>query len=448
MSRGKNILFHKVIWLGAFALLLFTIGIIITVPVIFASIPIVILLGIALLTRRVPQTNVKLTRSLDKYQMYENEVCRVKLRVTNFGSRAIELLQIRDLVPSDLESIYTQNGFTLSLDPGESSDLFYELKAKSFGMFNIGPVRISSSDSLGFMESEATIDLRSRLIVLPQLSGRLSKFSMKPRKTKPWAGEIASRKIGQGADFYGIRDQIPRESMRRVNWRASARMTDQDKLLVNEYNAELGLETMIIIDARRVSEIGLKPHSAVSYSVRGAISIADRLLKEKNRVGLVTIAANAQRISLGYGRRQFNRIMLSLLNVKLGESWAIENLDRYVSFFYPNISQIIFFSSLIDNASLSAVSELARIGFDIAIISPNPLDFGVNAELANGKKTDESMKIAEMLAKLSRNSRIEALRSAGAFVIDWHFSDPIDQVIETNARVYARQLQRKVSTGK
>ena len=436
-QKSKTLPTSKSFLILAFALIIFVIGVFVTTPLIFASIPLVALLGIASLTIQVPHADLLVSRTIEESQIYERESIKVKLEVRNVGKKDSPFIQIRDLVPADLEGNFTQNGFTFSLKQGETKELEYELKARSFGVYNIGPIRVSSDDSLGFFECNAVFDLKSTLLVLPENRGELRTFSARPRHTKPWPGEITSRKTGLGSDYFSTREQIPGESLRRVNWRASARAQNQDKLFLNEYASELASEAMIVVDARQISDVGERHSSTVTYSIRAALEISDRLLKDRNRVGLVTIGANAERVSTGCGRRQYNKIMLALIKLKPGEAWIIENLERYLRFFYPNISQVIFISSLSDDQSLEVASDIARRGYDLVVVSPNPLDFqGI------GRKRD-SDKTGEALARLYRESNIRSLRSKNVFVVDWHVSEPLGQVIETNARAWRRHFEKR-----
>ncbi len=423
--------------LAALAIICFLAGLFLARPLMLVSIPLLILLGLMIVQAKEPEANVKVSRSLETPQFDEHSVCKVMLRVKNEGKDDIPILQVRDLVPSSLEGEFTQNGFTLELKAGESKDLLYELYANSFGIFSIGPVRLLISDLNGLVESSVVINLKSTVVVLPEISERLSTFAIRPRKTKPWPGEIASRRTGFGLDYYSARPLLSGESLRRINWKASARSNDEHRFFVNEYMAELGAEALIIVDARSVSEIGVRPNSTGSFSIRAAISIADRLLRDRNRVGLITIGSRASRIPPGYGRRQFDRIVLALLDLLPGQSAHLESISRNLHIFYPNVSQVVFVSPLIDDSSFATAADISRSKHDMIVVSPNPLDFESIRSRGSSKR---ERSIARRLADLERNANIEQLRSANALVIDWNTSAPLEEVLEVHSRAMRKHF--------
>jgi uncharacterized protein (DUF58 family) len=238
-------------------------------------------------------------------------------------------------------------------------------------------------------------------------------------------------------DYYNIRRFMPGDSVKRINWRASARhLQGADEFLVNEYMAEVGAEVLIVVDAGRSPGSGSDRDPAVTFSARAALSIAERLLHDRNRVGLLTTGANPSRIAAAYGKRHFDRIALSLLQLEPGGSDAQWWVERSLHLFFPNISQIVFVSALTNANSLATAAEVARHGGrDVIIVSPNPLG------LAKPRTRDlrsREWKIARRLAEMERTIDLDRLRSANALVIDWTTSASLEEVLEVHRRALAR----------
>jgi uncharacterized protein (DUF58 family) len=441
----KSSVSPKAVAFAVLAVAIFLIGVVTNSILVFVSLAIMAIFGIVLITVQPPTKSVTIRRHIDHPKLYEQDFARVTLEVSNHSELQIPFVQVKDYIPRDLLKAGEKPAFSFSVGPLESKSFSYEINPKTFGLYSLGPVMIFTSDSFGFLQYQALHIFSSTISVYPKFTERLSRLEPRPRRTKYWPGEIASRKTGIGSDFFSIRPSIAGESTRRINWRASARSNDQDRLLVNEYMAELGAETMIIVDCRAVSALGARGESTFSHSIRAAISIADRLLKDKNRVGLFAISANSQRLSPRYGQRQYDRIVESLLLVRPGEDWAIGNLVKYLHFFYPHISQVIFISPLGDEGSVRAVNELSRAHYDLFVISPNPLNVRISQNSkGRGMRKDymsrDEGKIALALSKLERDSLIEELRRSNAVVIDWHVSDPLEEAIELNRRSLARRV--------
>ncbi|MDA4112509.1 MAG: DUF58 domain-containing protein [Thaumarchaeota archaeon] len=406
-------------------------------PLIFVSVPLTLLLGFTVLRSQDPHPDLEVERETEKVRIREGETTRVRLRVRNLGSRPVAMLQIRDRVHAELRGKNTHSGFSSSLKGGETRDFYYEVSANSFGVHTLGPVLLRVQDSTGLFESEAELRSYSELIVFPETTERLGHLAIRPRRTKSWPGEIVARRAGTGMDYYKIRRFMPGDPVKRINWRASARDAEgSDEFLVNEYTAEVGAEVLIVVDAGRARGEVPGRHPNVVYSVKAAISIAERLLHDRNRVGLLTAGENPRRITAGYGRRQFDRIALSLLQLEPGESDIQLWVERSIHMFFPNISQIIFVSPLVDASSKTAAAELTRNGErDVIVVSPNPVGL---AKPGSGGPNSREWRIALRLAQIERGIDMDLLRSANALVVDWTTSASLEEVMEIHRRALSK----------
>src|SRR5579872_238406 len=349
--NGKTIS-AKVQALGAFAAISFALGLLLREALAFAGVPIVIYLLLLSLQNQTPGP-VLVARTVEKSQVYEDETSRIRLRATNSGKKSTALVTIEDSVPVELRD-GTSPAFSFALKPGEVRDSFYSVKATTFGVYSLGLIKVRYEDPSGMNIVNSTFEEPSVIVVLPKTTERLTHFKISPRKTKPWPGEISARRVGLGIDNYSIRQYTPGDSFRRINWRASAKTANED-LLLNEQVAELGADTIIIVDARPASNL-FSPtgESLVKNSLRAAISMSDKLLRDRNRVGLVTIGLDTSRIPPGYGRRQYNRLLLSLIRVKAGGVFSFENIPSYLKYFYPHLAQVIMISPLLDREAFSS----------------------------------------------------------------------------------------------
>jgi uncharacterized protein (DUF58 family) len=426
----------KVQVLASFVAVTFVLGIIFRSVLIFAGVPALVYLGLLTLQSQ-PPGEIIVTRYVEKAQLFEDDTSKVRIRTINTSKRSIALVIVEESVPKELEND-SPFAFSFSLKPRESRDNFYSIKASTFGVFSLGPMRTRCEDASGLNIAKSVISERSVVVILPRTTERLTHFKIKPRKTKPWPGEIVARKVGLGMDNYSIRQYIPGDSFRRINWRASAKFADD--LLLNEQTAELGADTIIIIDARPASNLfSSSGDSLVKHSLRAAISISDKLLRDRNRVGLVTLGLDSDRIPPGYGRRQYNRLVLSLIRVKAGGVFTFENIPSYLKYFYPHLAQVVLISPLLDIEAFNASGEIAGSGYELLILSPNPIDFGPTK--TNRRENDRTLKIARDLSLISRKTNLDHLRNAGAVILDWRKNDPLDFALSRNLRIQSRYTE-------
>src|SRR6266571_4089649 len=152
---------------------------------------------------------------------------------------------------------------------------------------------------------DAVLPTDARLVVAPTMED-LRRTKLQPRRTHPWFGQVSSRQLGEGTDFWGVREYTAGDEVRRINWKASARL---DRLYTNEYEGERSGDVVIVVDARRESFIGTETDNPIEHGVRAALGIAEHVLASKNRVGLIVQREVLDWVPPAFGRKQLYRIL-------------------------------------------------------------------------------------------------------------------------------------------
>lgn len=336
--------------------------------------------------------------------------------ITNMGQTRIDFLEIIDKVPENLEIYEGSNHHLVALAQGEKFSFSYVLKPKMYGFYEIGPVAIKRKDSQGTIVTSKTLSGTNTLRVFPKIA-YISRFNIRPKRTRNWPGEIIARKVGSGMEFYSLRDYVQGDPLRRINWKASSKY--DEKLFTNQFMSELGGDTIIALDARSVSEVGIPPESTVAYSIRAAAIISYRLLRDRNRVGLISLGQSLEKVFPGFGRRQFDRIQIALSMTKSGETWEIRGLGAFLATFFSTMVQIVVISSLNDEGSLEAIADIARRGFRVLVISPSPIEIESAMLKKKSKNYDETFEIGERLLRIQRQNRLNELKQF-VTVVDWN----------------------------
>lgn len=385
-----------------------------------------------------PNLNLRITRSLDKQTAYEDESCIVTLEILNEGQR-IDYLEVIDALPSNLLLEEGLNHHIISLEHGERFSTSYVLKPKVYGYYEIGPTEVIISDILGTKISNRKHMATSPLRVLPKI-GYIRRIDIKPKRTRSWPGEIVSKKVGTGMEFYSIREHSPQDSLRRINWKATSKQ--DERIYTNQFMSELGGDTIIVLDARADSEVGMPPESTVTYSIRAAAIIAYRLLRDRNRVGLVSLGSSLDKVLPGFGKRQFDRLQVALSQVKSGSSWDIRGMGFFLALFFSTMVQIVVVSSLNDKASFDTILDIARRGYRVLVISPSPID--IEEQEVAGKKKGSDLENNVLAARLLRAQRRNMLRELGqvAIVADWNVKRPLSEALQEVTYYWNRQESR------
>jgi uncharacterized protein (DUF58 family) len=160
------------------------------------------------------------------------------------------------------------------------------------------------------------------------------------------------------------------------------------------------------------------------YSVQAAASIADALLNQANRVGLLLYAAYLAWTFPGYGKIQRERILHALANARTGDSQVFSDLEHIPTRLFPPRSQIVLVSPLTED-DLTPLIHLRAQGYEVMVVSPNPIKF----ELSYLPST-EPIQLAGRVLHLERLVFLQKLGRAGIHVLDWDVSEPFDQFVK------------------
>lgn len=349
-----------------------------------------------------------------------NQDVDVTVTLTNQGSSLEEVL-LEDLLPAGLT---VRSGFSrhlVSLARGGSYTLSYTIAGVRGGYVFEG-LEVRVNDRLAVRSSKIRVEAKGRLFVLPPVT-RLSHIAIRPRRTRVYAGTIPARAGGAGTEFFGVREFRPGDSPHSINWRASARHIDA--LYANEYQQERVADVGIVLDGRQRTNDFARGHSLFDYSIQAAASIADALLNQGNRVGLLLYSSYLGWTLPGYGRIQREKILYALANARTGDSQIFSDLEHIPTRLFPPESQIVFVSPLSED-DLKPLIQLRAQGYDVLVVSPNPVKF----ELSYLPASHPNVDLAGRVLHMERLLLLQRLQRANIHVLDWNVEEPFDLLVK------------------
>jgi uncharacterized protein (DUF58 family) len=126
-----------------------------------------------------------------------------------------------------------------------------------------------------------------------------------------------------------VREYQVGDSLRRINWRISARDAGAAPgfrgLTSNEFEQERIADVGLILDARESVNVSIGDHSLFERSVSAVAALAGAFLEDGHRVSLLTYGYGLRRVFPGMGKVHKNRILRTLAQVEPGnnEAWRI-----------------------------------------------------------------------------------------------------------------------------
>ena len=362
--------------------------------------------------------NVKIRRETTSDNIFEDGTMSVKFIIKNTGL-GIGFVEIYDSLPPQARIIKGSNYTLLYMKPWQEVSFEYSLKLPLRGHYHLGPVKMRVKDAFDLFYNERIEESIHSFSVFPQIEV-LEEQVITSRAPKLLSGAMPLNVIGTGTEFYSLREFVPGDSLRSVNWKALAK---KGKMMVNETVREDVMDVILLVDAREVSAVGGGRDTPLEMSCRAAATYAKQLLDERNNVALMVYGDTIDRIDLDRGEHHLFKILTGLSSAKPQGNLKLEIVMKDLLPHLPSGSPIILFSSLDDDHSISeAFTSTISRGFTITTISPSSLDF------------EERMKRIPMepllIAKIERDNMISELRSFGLQVGDWKYGDNVNTALQ------------------
>ncbi len=356
--------------------------------------------------------DIKLERDIVPDETFGDEDIRVESRVENLTGASLGNLEIIETVDDRIIPERGAAQTAASMGASEDLRLVFEFPSPTRANYQIGPLIVRARDPFGFYLTEKKLE-PDTLSVMPRPE-RLRGTQLRPRHVGPWPGVIPSRVLGLGTEFYSMREYIPGDDPKRINWKATARYNE---LIVNEAEAERVTDVMIVLDTD-VSLFGTSDNQLFERGLQAAASYARLLLRQGNRVGVVLQGGERGSLPASFGKRHERRILYLLAAAKPGRatistSYVMNLLARRM---LPSRSQVVIISPLFDPEIKEGVNQLAAAGYSMLVLSPSPtipVSF-----------VDQSQAIAFKMVMLERSISILALERATT-VIDWPDGVPL-----------------------
>lgn len=299
---------------------------------------------------------------IDSERFYLGDEAIIKVFVHNKGNPALMKVSLNASPGIIFEDHY---GLITRLKHDEAKSFYVKVRFTERGKFEIGPISIIIQDPLGLISKTINIPVVKRVVVFPLLKAH-GFLSFQAKKTGAWPGSVISRRLGTSMEFHALRDYVPGDDVRRINWKASARF---GKVISNEYESENVTDTVIVIDANGLTNRTLYEKATLEACISGAATLSYGLLAQGNRVGLICLGGIRNWVKPGFGKRQLLKILYMLSEVKPGKELPVDQVLLILApFMLKRGSHIFFISPLMDNSIINAVKDLTNEGYIVTVI--------------------------------------------------------------------------------
>jgi uncharacterized protein (DUF58 family) len=346
--------------------------------------------------------------SLPEYMMAGNQA-DITLDISIDGEPS-QLIEVREKIST------AEDGYFITGTKKEVS-LQYE-RTVNRGFMEIGPVHIRIENFSRTVFHDFEYPDKGIIAVLPKVNPVPVKMSA--QLTTALYGPVPAKRAGIGETFYALREYLPGDEYKSINWKATAR---RGYLITNEYEAERVSEAIIVVDAGQHTKLGQKK-SLLDYELEAAASVARVLLSEGHRVGLFVYSDYFHWVAPGTTKRHFVKILDVFSAITPAGMHRMQYVVRYIAAHARKGSQIVIVSSMEDPKAAQTVEALTLMGHAVLVISPSPESIEW-IEIPH----DQYTQIAYDILSKKREIMFADL-NAFCDAIDWDVTSPLEDILK------------------
>lgn len=200
-----------------------------------------------------------------------------------------------------------------SIAPGGFVAITYRLCPDKRGnaQFNAAHLRITSP--FGLWVRAHRIGPEQSVKVFPDFSQLLGYTLTATDRRSPTAGAIRKRRRGEGTDFRQLREYRQGDSMRSIDWKATAR---QQKPISREYQEERDQQVVFLLDTgrRMLAQDGNTTH--FDHALNAVLTLGFLAQKQGDAVGLMSFGGENRWLSPYKGRVGLDRLLAGVYDLQ------------------------------------------------------------------------------------------------------------------------------------
>ncbi|CAN5755681.1 DUF58 domain-containing protein [soil metagenome] len=342
----------------------------------------------------------------------------IRYRWRHAGRQPLRL-QVKEHLPEPLGGAATPLR-RLVLPAQVAVDEQLELQPVRRGIGVGGTLDIRILGPLGLAWRQSRIEAPWTATVYPSLRGAWLRALPIQAIRRREAGLRSVRHRGEGQLFEGLREWVPGDDTRTIDWKATAR---RGKPIARQYEDERRQHVMLVVDAGRLLTAEVEGVPRLESVVAAALHLAHAAVEHDDNVGLLVFADTIQRyVPPGRGRRSLRAVLTGLA---AAEGRLVESdyraAFRYLATRSRKRALTVLFTDVIDRtASEALVAHAATLRprhLPLAVTLRDPaMEALASARPATPAQAFQRAAAEELLG--AREAALGEMRSRGVVVLD------------------------------
>lgn len=376
-----------------------------------------LILSIILATRILVEISSRQIYQLEIQRVFldpliEKKHVRVKIVFRNNSSIPLFHVNISDRYPNLFKLVKGSN--TVSATILSHSSFEYEYVVETIlGKHVFRGLEIIARDPLGLFNYRTIINPEKKVMYVKPRPATFSRRGVNIW-TRRGLGTGKARMRGLGQEFYELREYVPGDDYRLIDWKSFARLR---KLYVKEFEREANLSIVFIIDASSDAMRGMIGNTPLEDMVRITAGLSRILLHRGDWVEVVVRGREIIKSGYSRGRIHFTKIMHSLSNIEWHAEQPSISLGRLLideASKLPKRAKTLFFvlTTLLNQSEaeelIYAVNRLRMLGHIVFVVQLIPELYeekflkGLEAAVFSGITLDRYILSKQIREHLSR----------------------------------------------
>lgn len=202
--------------------------------------------------------------------------------------------------------------FLTSMEAGSAKAIQYTLRPTERGEYSFGAVNVFVETPLGLVQRKMSFSADAMVPVYPSFI-QMRKYELLAATNRlVEVGVKRIRRIGHAKEFDQIREYVPGDEYRTINWNATARKAD---LMVNQYQDEKSQHVYSLIDMGRTMKMPFERMTLLDYAINASLVISNIAMHKDDKAGLITFTEKIESVlKAERGKGQLRQILETLYN--------------------------------------------------------------------------------------------------------------------------------------
>jgi len=288
---------------------------------------------VALLAMRFCRPRVELTARHSE-RICAGEMLPVEIEIEQKGRYTGNDMRVRAHRLPPLVEVESVPGIVVPpLAPGKTTRLHVNLRCPHRGVWRLRGYRVETDFPFGLLLTSRVFEERKWLLVYPNFT-RLTRLQLPTGRRHHPGGVALAASRGESFEFFGNREFREGDSIRAIDWRATARL---NKPIVREYREEYFLRVAVVLDTHVPNAKDKDAVEAFERGVSVCAAVGDYMAAQDYLVDIFAAGPNLYHLTAGLSLAYLDQILDILACVDSNPAEPFETLESEL---FEHLAQI------------------------------------------------------------------------------------------------------------